>query len=164
MLVKEGVDRGFQFLDAAMHAAFDLPSPRRRDLSLIVARLLGLAAKLATARMRDSETASHSLSDTIGLSGVTAREIYTTLDWLGSEQVFIENQLARRHLTNGTLVLYDVTSTSLNCRIAKTTASVPQAVIFSFPTVYLNGGGNPAASGKNWTSAGCAETSGGAAR
>lgn len=116
MLVKEGVDRGFQFLDAAMHAAFDLPSPRRRDLALIVARLLGLAAKLATARMRDSETASHSLSDTIGLSGVTAREIYTTLDWLGSEQVFIENQLARRHLTNGTLVLYDVTSTYLEGR------------------------------------------------
>jgi hypothetical protein len=85
-------------------------------LALIVARLLDPAAKLATARMLDRETASHSLGETIGLSSVTAREIYTTLDWLGSEQTFIGNQLARRHLKNGALVLYDVTSTYLEGR------------------------------------------------
>jgi hypothetical protein len=91
---------------------------RRRDLALalIVARLLDPAAKLATARMLDSATASHSLGETLGLGSVTAREIYTTLDWLGSEQACIENQLARRHLKNGTLVLYDVTSTYLEGR------------------------------------------------
>jgi hypothetical protein len=50
---------------------------RRRDLALalIVARLLDPAAKLATARMLDSETASYSLEETIGLGHVTAREI-----------------------------------------------------------------------------------------
>ena len=91
---------------------------RRRDLALalIVARLLDPAAKLATARMLDTETASHSLGETIGLGHVTAREIYATLDWLGGEQDFIENQLARRHLKNGALVLYDVTSTYLEGR------------------------------------------------
>jgi DDE family transposase len=91
---------------------------RRRDLALalIVARLLDPAAKLATARMLDSATASHSLGETLGLGSVTAREIYATLDWLGGEQVFIENQLARRHLKNGMLVLYDVTSTYLEGR------------------------------------------------
>jgi hypothetical protein len=91
---------------------------RRRDLALalIVARLLDPAAKLATARMLDSTTASHSLGETLGLGRITAREIYATLDWLGSEQNFIENQLARRHLRNGTLVLYDVTSTYLEGR------------------------------------------------
>jgi hypothetical protein len=91
---------------------------RRRDLALalIVARLLDPAAKLATARMLDTDTASHSLGETLGLGRVTAREIYTTLDWLGSEQTFIENQLARRHLRDGTLVLYDVTSTYLEGR------------------------------------------------
>ena len=91
---------------------------RRRDLTLalIVARLLDPAAKLATARMLDTATASHSLGETLGLGSVTAREIYTTLDWLGSEQSFIENQLARRHLKNGMLVLYDVTSTYLEGR------------------------------------------------
>jgi hypothetical protein len=93
-------------------------SQRRRDLALalIVARLLEPAAKLATARMLDSATASHSLGETLGLGSVTAREIYTTLDWLGSEQSFIENRLARRHLKNGMLVLYDVTSTYLEGR------------------------------------------------
>jgi hypothetical protein len=91
---------------------------RRRDLALalIVARLLDPAAKLATARMLDTATASHSLGETIGLGSVTAREIYATLDWLGSEQSFIENQLARGHLKNGALVLYDVTSTYLEGR------------------------------------------------
>jgi hypothetical protein len=91
---------------------------RRRDLALalIVARLLDPAAKLATARMLDTATASHSLGETLGLGRVTARAIYTTLDWLGSEQDFIENQLARRHLKNGALVLYDVTSTYLEGR------------------------------------------------
>jgi hypothetical protein len=91
---------------------------RRRDLALalIVARLLDPAAKLATARMLDTATATHSLGEVLGLGSVTAREIYTTLDWLGSEQTFIENQLARRHLKNGTLVLYDVTSTYLEGR------------------------------------------------
>ncbi len=61
---------------------------RRRDvaLALIVARLLDPAAKLATARMLDTDTASHSLGETLGLGSVTAREIYTTLDWLGREQ------------------------------------------------------------------------------
>src|ERR1700761_3943254 len=91
---------------------------RRRDLALalIVARLLDPAAKLATARMPDTATASHSLGETLGLGNVTVREIYTTLDWLGSEQAFIENSLARRHLRNGMLVLYDVTSTYLEGR------------------------------------------------
>src|ERR1700728_2296652 len=91
---------------------------RRRDLALalIVARLLDPAAKLATARMLDRATASHSLGETLGLGDVTARETYTTLDWLGSEQAFIENTLARRHLKNGMLVLYDVTSTYLEGR------------------------------------------------
>jgi hypothetical protein len=97
---------------------------RRRDLALalIVARLLDPAAKLATARMLDTATASHSLGETLGLGSVTARDIYTTLDWLGSEQTFIENQLARRHLKNGALVLYDVTSTYLEghcCPLAR---------------------------------------------
>ena len=91
---------------------------RRRDLivALIVARLLDPAAKLATARMLDPATASHSLGETLGLGGVPVREIYAALDWLVSEQSFIESSLARRHLREATLVLYDVTSTYLEGR------------------------------------------------
>jgi len=87
--------------------------PRRRDLALalIVARLLEPAAKLATARMLDPATASHSLGEMLGLGKVAAKEVYATLDWLGREQPFIEATLARRHLKDGALLLYDVTST-----------------------------------------------------
>jgi len=91
---------------------------RRRDLAfaLIIARLLDPAAKLATARMLDPATASHSLGEVMGLGRVSAGEVYATLDWLGREQGFIEASLARRHLRNGTLLLYDVTSTYLEGR------------------------------------------------
>ena len=90
----------------------------RRDLALalIIARLLDPAAKLATARMLDHATASHSLGELLNLGSVSAREIYATLDWLGREQSCIEAKLARRHLKEGTLVLYDVTSTYLEGR------------------------------------------------
>ena len=89
---------------------------RALALGLIIARLLDPAAKLATARMLDTATASHSLGEGLDLGSVTARELYATLDWLGSEQPFIEATLARRHLKDGALVLYDVTSTYLEGR------------------------------------------------
>ena len=97
---------------------------RKRDLTLglIIARLLAPAAKLATARMLAPGTACHSLGEMLALGRVTAKEIYATLDWLGAEQHFIETTLARRHLKNGALLLYDVTSTYLEgrcCELAR---------------------------------------------
>ena len=98
----------------ALNAVLPRRAPqRRRDLALalIVARLLEPAAKLATARMLDPATASHSLGEMLGLGPVVAKEVYAALDWLGREQPFIEATLARRHLKDGALLLYDVTST-----------------------------------------------------
>jgi hypothetical protein len=97
---------------------------RRRQLALalIVARLLEPAAKLATARALDATTASHSLGVTLGLERVTAKEVYAALDWLGQAQPAIERALARRHLADGCLVLYDVTSSYLEgrcCELAR---------------------------------------------
>src|SRR5438132_7979402 len=110
-------------LGTARRIALDAVLPRRapqrrRDLALalIVARLLEPAAKLATARMLDPATAAHSLGEMLGLGRVTAKEVYAALDWLGSEQPFIEATLARRHLKDGALLLYDVTSTYLEGR------------------------------------------------
>src|SRR6266704_81419 len=110
-------------LGTARRIALDAVLPRRapqrrRDLALalIVARLLEPAAKLATARMLDQATASHSLGEMLGLGKVAAKEVYAALDWLGSEQPFIEATLARRHLKHGALLLYDVTSTYLEGR------------------------------------------------
>jgi len=105
-------------LGTARRIALDAVLPRRapqrrRDLALalIVARLLEPAAKLATARMLDPATASHSLGEMLGLGPVVAKEVYGALDWLGREQPFIEATLARRHLQDGALLLDDVTST-----------------------------------------------------
>src|SRR5438270_271960 len=97
---------------------------RRRDLALalIVARLLEPAAKLATARMLDPATASHSLGEMLGLGKVAAMEVYAAHDWLGREQPFVEGTLACRHLKDGALLLYDVTSTYLEgrcCQLAQ---------------------------------------------
>jgi Transposase DDE domain len=63
-----------------------------------------------------------SLGAVLGLGAVTAGELYAALDWLGREQPFIENTLARRHLRDGALLLYDVTSTYLegrHCELAR---------------------------------------------
>lgn len=91
---------------------------RKRDLilALIVARLVEPAAKLATARALDETTASTALGAALGLGAVGVNEIYDALDWLGGQQDRIETKLARRHLADATLVLYDLTSTYLEGR------------------------------------------------
>ena len=67
--------------------------------------------QLATARQLDAMTATSSLGALLGLGTVSEQELYTALDWLLSRQPHIEQRLARQHLRQGTLVLYDVTST-----------------------------------------------------
>ena len=113
-------------LDPRVKSAELMPpgAPRTRllALALIVTRLIDPAAKLATARGLDTTTASHSLGAVLGLGRVAVNELYETLDWLLAQQSTIEARLARRHLGEGTLVLYDVTSTYLEgrrCRLAK---------------------------------------------
>ena len=98
----------------------------RREVALctamIVARLIDPASKLATARGLDDETASTSLGQVLDLGEVDERELYATLDWLVGQQARIEKSLARRHLHDGTLVLYDVTSSYFEgrtCPLAK---------------------------------------------
>jgi len=80
-------------------------------IAMIVARLLDPVSKLATARLLDTATATCSLGAVLGFTAVAEQELYDALDWLVEEQERIESALARRHLKNGTLVLYDVTST-----------------------------------------------------
>jgi hypothetical protein len=94
------------------------PRHRCRDLviAMIVARLIAPASKLATARMLDPLTAASSLGDVLSLGAVDEDELYVALDWLGERQEAIEKALARQHLHNGTLVLYDVSSSYLEGR------------------------------------------------
>jgi hypothetical protein len=91
-------------------------------IAMLVARLIDPASKLATARGLDDETAICSLGQVLELGAVDEQELYETLDWLVGQQERIEQSLARRHLQNGTLVLYDVTSTYFEgrtCPLAK---------------------------------------------
>jgi transposase len=80
-------------------------------LAMIIARVLDPASKLATARQLDAATATSSLGALLELGTVDERELYSALDWLLAQQPRIEQRLAARHLSRGTLVLYDVTST-----------------------------------------------------
>jgi transposase len=83
---------------------------RERDVAvaMIVARILSPGSKLATARRLREETASSSLTLELGLEDVADKELYDAMDWLGARQSRIEHKLAKRHLQDGTLVLYDV--------------------------------------------------------
>lgn len=91
---------------------------RCRDLvlAMIVGRILDPASKLAAARALSPATATSSLGTVLGLGEVDEDELYTALDWLLERQPAIETTLARRHLKNGTLVLYDVSSSYMEGR------------------------------------------------
>jgi hypothetical protein len=93
--------------------------PERRAkliLAMIVARIIEPAAKLATARQLSETTAAHSLGAVFGLGEVDEDELYAALDLLGRSQTAVEKVLAQRHLKDGVLVLYDVTSSYLEGR------------------------------------------------
>jgi transposase len=85
-------------------------------IALIASRLVSPASKLATARELAAATAASSLGRLLGLEAVDEVELYRALDWLGARQSAIETALARRHLKDGALVLYDVSSSWLEGR------------------------------------------------
>ncbi len=85
-------------------------------LAMIVARVVEPAAKLATARQLSEATAAHSLGAVLALDQVDEDELYLALDLLLAAQPRIETALARRHLKDGCLVLYDLTSSYLEGR------------------------------------------------
>jgi len=92
-------------------------SPERdRAVALIVSRVLAPDTKLATARALDASSATSTLGEWLGLEQVTADDLYAALDWLGARQAKVEQALAKQHLHDGTLVLYDVSSSYLTGR------------------------------------------------
>ncbi len=92
---------------------FDAAPPRLRPVleAMLVMRVVEPASKLATWRMLDGERAVTSLPLLVGLEGLSREDLYRALDWLGKAQAGIERRLSRRHLGDGVLVLYDLTST-----------------------------------------------------
>jgi transposase len=96
---------------------------RARDLceALIAARVIDPKSKLATATGL-SAAKETSLGEVLELGELDEDDLYRSLDWLLERQGEVEDRLAKRHLVDGELVLYDVTSTYFEgrtCPLAK---------------------------------------------
>ena len=107
-----------------LHTLIARNASRVRDLvlALIVARVIDAQSKLATARALAPESAVSTLGEVLGLGAVDQHELYAAMDWLVQQQAAIEQRLAKRHLRENTLVLYDLTSSYLegtHCPLAK---------------------------------------------
>lgn len=87
-----------------------LSSTQCRDRDLVIAmiaeRLIHPCSKLATTRLWHTTT----LAGELGLEDADEDDLYGAMDWLLARQDRIERKLASRHLSEGSLVLYDVTS------------------------------------------------------
>ena len=112
-LQKIGLDR---LIDAKQ-------SPMRdRVLAMIVARIILPTSKLATARSLSEATATSTLGEMLNPNGLDEDDLYAAMDWLLERQDQIEQRLAKRHLKEGCMVLYDLTSVWLegrHCPLAK---------------------------------------------
>ncbi len=111
--IERSLPHGHVAAVAAQAAAVGLagllgPACRERELvlALVIARVCRPASKLATTRWWQTTT----VADDFGVGDATADEVYAAMDWLVERQYTIEEGLARRHLVDGGLVLYDLSS------------------------------------------------------
>ena len=91
-------------------------------IAMIVARVIDARSKLATARALHPESAVSTLGHILDLGEVDENELYEAMDWLVRRQRGIEQRLAKRHLSDNTLMLYDLTSSYFEghcCPLAK---------------------------------------------
>ncbi len=93
---------------------------RERDVvcAMIAARIVQPHTKLATTRWWHSTT----LAEDFGVAARDEDDLYAAMDWLLEHQHTIQKKLAARHLSAGSLVLYDLTSSyfeGTTCPLAK---------------------------------------------
>ena len=110
--------------DLQLDSLLDPHPSHHRDLvvAMIVARILDPASKLATARGLHADTLHSSLGELLHVDSADESKLYQAMDWLLPQQARIEQALAKRHLSQGGLVLYDLTSTYFegrHCPLAK---------------------------------------------
>ena len=88
-------------------------SSRERNLvlAMVVARIIAPGSKLATVRGFNAETCHSTLGEQLGVDRADEDDLYAAMDWLVERQAEIETRLGQKHLSEGTLVLYDVSST-----------------------------------------------------
>ncbi len=104
--------------DLGLDALIDPAPSRSRDsvVAMIAAQVIEPSSKLACARGLRAETATSSLGEVLSLSCVDEDDLYQAMDWLGPRQSRIEGALAARHLKDGMLVLYDMSSAAFEGR------------------------------------------------
>jgi Transposase DDE domain len=90
------------------------PASRQRDLAmaLIIARVCRPDSKLATTRWWADTT----LAADLGVADAGTDQVYAAMDWLVDHQERIQRRLARRHLSPGGLVYYDLSSSWMEGR------------------------------------------------
>ena len=99
----------------------DGKASRERDLvaAMVAGRIVAPeASKLAMTQAWSDTT----LAEDFGVANAHEDELYAAMDWLIERQDAIEKRLARRHLKEGGLVLFDLTSSSFEgatCPLAK---------------------------------------------
>ena len=98
----------------------DREACRERDLcmAMIVGRVIAPASKLGTVRTLAQST----LAEELNVDDADEDDLYLAMDWLGERQERVEDRLARRHLKDGEMVLYDVSSSYFEgraCPLAK---------------------------------------------
>src|SRR5215470_8071528 len=84
------------------------PRCRERDLAyaLIISRVARPASKLSTIGWWHDTT----LGRDLGVAGASTDEVYQAMDWLLGRQDATEAELARRHLAQGGMALFDLSS------------------------------------------------------
>ena len=93
---------------------------RERDLvlAMVASRIIEPAPKLATTRSWHTTT----LAEEFGVDQANEDDLYAAMDWLLARQDVIQKKLAARHLSEGGLVLYDLSSSyfeGTRCPLAK---------------------------------------------
>jgi len=95
------------------------PGPERAlVLAMVAARILEPQTKLSTTRWWHTST----LAEDFGVAEATEDDLYAAMDWLLARQEAIEKKLVARHLNEGSLVLYDLSSSYFEgetCPLAK---------------------------------------------
>jgi transposase len=102
----QAVVGAMQRLDFASLVASKPSRERDLVLAMVAARILAPSPKLATTRWWHTTT----LAEDFGVADATEDDLYAAMDWLLARQDTIQKKLAKRHLSAGALVLYDLSS------------------------------------------------------
>jgi transposase len=112
------VELAMQRLDIAALLGAKPSRERELVLAMVAARIVAPHTKLATTRWWHTTT----LASDFGAADADEDDLYAAMDWLLARQDAIQNKLAARHLSDGGLVLYDLSSSyfeGTSCPLAK---------------------------------------------